>query len=114
MRKELKVFNIIWLGQSLSLLGSKMSLFALGIWIWQLTGNATDLALFGFFAQVPQIFMLFISGTIVDRWNRKLLIIAADCVIGVLTIMLLILYSTNHLQILHLYLSLAIMGFFNL
>ena len=44
MRKELKVFNIIWLGQSLSLLGSKMSLFALGIWIWQLTGNATDLA----------------------------------------------------------------------
>ena len=112
MRKELKVFNIIWLGQSLSLLGSKMSLFALGIWIWQLTGNATDLALFGFFAQVPQIFMLFISGTIVDRWNRKLLIIAADCVIVVLTIMLLILYSTNHLQIWHLYLSLAIMGFF--
>lgn len=113
MKKEFKIFAIVWFGQTISMLGSKMSRFAFGIWVWQLTGQATDLALFGFFTQLPQIFMFLISGTIVDRWNRKLLIIATDCVIGVFTIMLLTLYLTNHLQIWHLYLSQGIIGIFD-
>jgi hypothetical protein len=46
-------FTIIWIGQVISLLGSAMTGFALTIWAWQITGQATALALVGFFAFAP-------------------------------------------------------------
>jgi hypothetical protein len=39
-------FTLIWFGQLVSLLGTGMSRFALTIWAWELTGNATALAPF--------------------------------------------------------------------
>ncbi|PSB06391.1 hypothetical protein C7B62_22955 [Pleurocapsa sp. CCALA 161] len=96
----------------ISMIGSSMTWFAVSIWIWQLTGRATDLALFGFFSQLPQIFTYLISGTIVDRTNRKLLMIVGDLMTGVITIILAVLYFGGHLQIWHLYLTAAIAGIF--
>jgi MFS transporter, DHA3 family, macrolide efflux protein len=111
-KSNLKTFSIIWFGQTISMLGSNMTGFAFSIWVWNLTGQATDLALFGFFSRLPQIFMSPIFGAIVDRWNRQLLMIAGDLMTGILTIIVLILYSTDLLQIWHLYLVVAIAGIF--
>lgn len=111
-QRSFRTFAFIWFGQMISMIGSSMTWFAVSIWVWQLTGRATDLALFGFFSQLPQILMYLISGTIVDRGNRKLLMIVGDLMTGVLTIILAILYFTNHLQIWHLYLTVAIAGIF--
>lgn len=110
--RNFQTFAIIWFGQMISMIGSSMTWFAVSIWVWQLTGRATDIALFGFFSQLPQILMYLISGTIVDRGNRKLLMIVGDLMTGVLTIILAVLYFTNHLQIWHLYLTVAIAGIF--
>lgn len=103
--RNLRTFAIVWFGQTISMLGSGMTGFAFSIWVWNLTGRATDLALFGFFSQLPQIFMSLISGAIVDRQNRKMLMIVGDLMTGMLTIIVLIIYSTSHLQIWHLYLG---------
>ncbi|MGD1921520.1 MAG: MFS transporter [Pleurocapsa sp.] len=108
----MRKFSLIWFGQMISMIGSSMTWFAVSIWVWQLTGRATDLALFGFFSQLPQIFMYLFSGTIVDRGNRKLLMIVGDLMTGVLTIILLFLYFSDLLQIWHLYLTVAIAGVF--
>jgi MFS transporter, DHA3 family, macrolide efflux protein len=110
--KNFQIFALIWFGQMISMIGSSMTWFAVSIWVWELTGRATDIALFGFFSQLPQILMYLISGTIVDRGNRKLLMIVGDLMTGVLTIILAILYFTHHLQIWHLYLAVAIAGIF--
>lgn len=110
--RNLRTFAIVWFGQTISMFGSGMTGFAFSIWVWNLTGHATDLALFGFFSQLPQIFMSLISGSIVDRWNRKMLMIVGDLITGMLTIIVLIIYSTSHLQIWHLYLAVAIAGVF--
>jgi MFS transporter, DHA3 family, macrolide efflux protein len=110
--RNFQTFALIWFGQMISMIGSTMTWFAVSIWVWELTSRATDLALFGFFSQLPQIFMYLISGTIVDRGNRKLLMIVGDLMTGVLTIILLFLYSSDHLQIWHLYLAVAIAGIF--
>lgn len=110
--ENLRTFGIVWFGQTISMLGSGMTRFAFSIWVWKLTGHATDLALFGFFSQLPQIFMSLISGSIVDHHNRKLLIISGDFMTGILTIIVLILYSTNYLQIWHLYLVIGMAGIF--
>jgi len=48
MFRDLRGFIIIWGGQVFSMIGSQMTQFAMGIWAWEKTGQATPLALVGF------------------------------------------------------------------
>ncbi len=109
----MRAFLIVWFGQLVSLLGSAMTQFALTIWAYQLTGSATALALVGFFSFGPAILFSPFAGALVDRWNRKLVMMLSDLGAGVSTIAILILYSTGNLQIWHLYVAGAINGVFN-
>ena len=95
-------FSIVWFGQLISMLGSGMTRFALTIWIWQETGEATALAIVGVFSFAPGILLSPIAGAIVDRVSRKRVMIASDLGAGLSTVALLILYSTGGLEIWHL------------
>ena len=103
---------ILWCGQIVSAIGSAMTRFALTIWVWQLTGEVTTIALFSFFYQLPLIFVSLFAGVIVDRYNRKYLIILGDTSAILCTIIIGLLYGTNSLQIWHLYALIAISGCF--
>ncbi|MCX5976559.1 MAG: MFS transporter [Coprothermobacterota bacterium] len=105
-------FFIVWAGQFFSLFGSNMTRFALTIWAYQITGQATSLAMMAFFTFGPEVFMSPIAGALVDRWNRKLTMALSDIAIGVTTIVILVLFLTGNLQIWHLYLLGAIAGIF--
>jgi MFS transporter, DHA3 family, macrolide efflux protein len=105
-------FSVIWVGQVLSLIGTAMSNFALTIWAFEQTGRATDLALIGFFFLVPLLIVSPIAGAIVDRHDRKMMMMISDLAAGLVTIGILILYTTDVLQIWHLYVSAAISGVF--
>jgi MFS family permease len=105
-------FTVIWFGQVLSLLGTSMVQFALTIWVWQVTGEATALALVGFFAFAPLILVSPIAGVLVDRYNRKHVMMVADFAAGVPTIALLLLYLTGNLQVWQLFITSAIAGIF--
>ena len=89
-------FTIIWVGQFLSLLGTGISRFAITLWAWELTGQATALALAAFFAFAPSIVMTPIAGALVDRWyrQRKLVMMISDLAAGVSTIALLLLSTS--------------------
>lgn len=50
-------FTVIALGQLVSLLGTGMTRFAITIYAWQITGEATALALVGFFAFGPTVLL---------------------------------------------------------
>lgn len=105
-------FSIIWIGQIVSLLGTNMTGFALTIWAYELTGSATALALVGFFFVTPMLLFSPLAGAIVDRYDRKLMMMISDLASGLATIAILILYLTDHLQIWHLYITGAFQGFF--
>ncbi len=105
-------FTIIWAGQLVSLLGSGMTTFAVSIWAWQETGQATALALAGFFGFGPTILLSPFAGAIVDRYNRKLVMMLSDLGAGLATIALLILYTSGRLEIWHIYLANAFAGAF--
>ncbi|NWG11615.1 MFS transporter [Candidatus Bathyarchaeota archaeon] len=105
-------FTVIWIGQMFSLLGTTMSQFAISIWVWQITGEATALALVGFFSFTPLILMSPIAGVLVDRYNRKKIMMIADFAAGVPTIAILLLYVTGNLQVWHLFVTGAIAGAF--
>jgi MFS family permease len=101
----MRAFIFIWIGQFVSLLGTGMSRFALTIWAFQITGEATALALVGFFSFAPSIVISPIAGALVDRWNRKLVMILSDLAAGLMTIVVLLLYATGNLEIWHLYVT---------
>jgi MFS family permease len=100
----MRTFTIIWFGQFVSTIGSYMTEFAIVIWAWEVTGSATALTLVGFFTQLPRIFTTLFAGIIVDRFNRKYLMMIGDAVAVISTVTLLLLYTANDLQIWHLYL----------
>ncbi|MFG6101393.1 MFS transporter [Leptothoe sp. EHU-05/26/07-4] len=108
----MQTFLIIWLGQFASLLGSEMTNFAITIWAWDVTGKATPLALILVVTQIPRLLISPFAGIWVDRFNRKYLMLLGDTLAGLSTIVLLILFTTGHLQIWHLYISSAINGLF--
>ena len=89
-----------------------MTDFALALWAWELTGSATALALVGFFSLLPRIFISIFAGIIVDRVNRKYLMILSDGVAAISTVAILVLHLTGNLAIWHLYLAALITGGF--
>lgn len=105
-------FLVVWAGQVVSLLGTGMTAFALAIWAFETTGQATTLALMGFFSFGPTVLLSPIAGALVDRWNRKLVMMLSDLASGLATIALLLLYATDTLQIWHLYVAGAFSGAF--
>jgi MFS family permease len=105
-------FTVVWIGQVVSLLGTSMSQFALTIWAYEVTGKATTLALVGFFFVTPMLIFSPFAGVIVDRSDRKLMMMVSDLAAGLTTILVLILYVTGNLQIWHLYITAAITGLF--
>jgi MFS family permease len=108
----LRGFVIVWIGQVISLLGTAMSSFGLTIWVYKLTGSATALSLMGFFFVTPMLIISPLAGALVDRSNRKFMMMISDLASGITTIVIFILYVTNTLQIWQLYITSAIMGLF--
>lgn len=111
-RKNMSAFTVIWIGQVFSLLGTSMTRFALTIWAWSITGEATTLALVGFFSYAPTVLLSPFAGALVDRWNRKLAMMLSDLAAGISTIIVLLLFVTGNLQIWHLYVTGAFSGAF--
>ncbi|MBF2029835.1 MAG: MFS transporter [Oscillatoriales cyanobacterium C42_A2020_001] len=106
----MRTFTIIWSGQFVSTVGSYMTEFALILWAWQVTGSATALALVAFFSRLLRIPLTLIAGLIVDRYNRKTLMMIANAISMLCTSAIAVLYFTHQLQIWHLYLTAAIQG----
>ena len=100
-------FGIMSIGQLISMTGTGMTRFAITIFAWQLTGEVTTLALVGFFAFAPAVLLSPIAGAIVDRSNRKLVLMLSDLAAGLMTIVVLILFATDQLQIWHLFVTAA-------
>jgi DHA3 family macrolide efflux protein-like MFS transporter len=82
-----------------------MTAFALTIWAWEITGQATVLALVGFFNFAPTLMVAPFAGALVDRWNRKFVMMLSDLAAVTATIAVLLLYSAGILQIWHLFVT---------
>jgi len=96
-------FFTIWSVQALSLLGSQLVQFALIWWLTKTTGSATVLAMATLVGLVPSIILGPVAGALVDRWNRRVIMIVADAVIAAATVGLAILFWTEFIQIWHIY-----------
>jgi len=105
-------FTSIWIGQVISLIGTALFSFGIGIWLYQQTGLATTITTMLFFSNIPRIVLSPFAGALVDRWNRKLTMMLSDLASGIITIIILLLIRSEMLQIWMLYLLMAISGAF--
>jgi len=105
-------FTVVWFGQLISFLGTSMTQFALTIWAWEKTGEATALALVGFSFVLPYILASPFAGALVDRWDRKLVTMLSDIGSGISTLAVLVLFLSGRLEVWHLYVTSAFSGAF--
>lgn len=113
----MQTFLIIWFGQVISLLGTKLTEFALGFWIlertYQDTGTITQFALTILFMYLPKVIISPLAGVFVDRWNRRHAMIMSDLGTGMITIAILSLVWSDSLAVWHIYLALIVSSSLN-
>lgn len=103
-------FSLVWAGQIVSVLGSNMTHFALTIWAYEETGSATALGAVASSFLLPFLLLSPVAGAMVDRYNRKLMMMVSDLGAVTATVGILILHLTGYLQVWHLYVAAAING----
>jgi len=101
-------FFTIFTGQAFSLFGSALVQFALVWYLTQQTGSATILATATLIGMLPQVLLGPFVGALVDRWNRRLVMIVADGAIALSTLILAGLFWTGLVQIWQIYAILLI------
>ncbi|MGK7874940.1 MAG: MFS transporter [Xenococcaceae cyanobacterium] len=109
----MRIFLLIWLGQIVSLVGSALTEFALGVWVYQKTGSVTQFALISLFIYLPKIIISPLAGALVDRWDRRWAMILSDFVAGLSTLMIMVLVLSDSLEIWHIYLAVVVNSIFN-
>lgn len=107
-----RVFLLIWGGQTLSLVGTSMTRFALLVWAWEVTGRATTLALLLLCQVGATVLLSPLAGVLVDRIDRKRVMILADLGSGLVTVALLALFLGDGLAVWHVYAAAALSGGF--
>ena len=81
-------FFIVWTGQAFSLLGSVLVRFALIWWLTERTGSPMVLTGATIVTVIPRVVFSPITGTLIDRWNRRLVLMVADSSIALATMTL--------------------------
>lgn len=107
-KKGLTTFTLIWIGQVVSLLGSGLTTFALGLWVLRGTESITQYTLIAVIAGLPGLLLAPVAGALVDRWNRKTVLMLADLGSGLITLGIAGLFWTDNLAIWHIYIAAAL------
>lgn len=112
-QKGFRVFLLIWFGQLISLMGSGLTGFALGVYVFQRTGSVTQFALISLFTALPGIIFSPIAGALVDRWSRRWAMIVSDAGAGLCTLVIALLLLGNRLQVWQIYILMALSSTFS-
>ena len=100
---EMRSFLVIWAGQFVSSLGSGLTGFAIPVVVFEKTGSAEAFGLLLFAWMVPALLLAPIAGTLVDRWDRRRVLIAADAGSAVMTLLLASLVLSGRFELWYLF-----------
>lgn len=101
----MRVFSIVWAGQLVSKLGSGLTSFALGVWIYEQTGSATLFAISMLTYSLPFVLTLPFAGILSDRWDRRLVMMLSDSGAGISSLFIAAILLTGELQVWQVYLA---------
>lgn len=105
-----RVFTAVWLGQLVSLIGSGLTTFAVGVWVFEQTGSSLLFALILLFRTLPGLLLSPLAGVLVDRWDRRLVLLVQEWVSLVVTLGLLLMVTSGQLVVWHIYVATAVLS----
>ncbi len=111
--KQLHSFLLLWGSQTVSQLGTAMTDYAVIIWVYSRKGTASSVTLLTVCTFLPTIFFRFLAGSVVDRQNKKRMMLIADLLAACGTLAVFVLHSADLLQIWHLYVINFLLSFMN-
>lgn len=100
------------LAEGISLVGSRCTAFALGIWLFQQTGKTTEILLIPFFQEIAVLLINPFLGMIVDTYSRKALMILADTAQALGSVYLAVSISLGAFSVVILYVVVIFQGAF--
>lgn len=103
-----RTFLLVAVTQLLSMIGTGLTSFALGVWVLQQTGSVTKFATIEAMAVLPMIFALPFAGAAADRFDRRKIMLAADTVAGAMTALLVTQIALGRLELWYIYLFAAV------
>ena len=101
---------IIWLGQMVSGIASSITAVALPIWIFSITDSGAAVGFLEFFYFGAYLLATLFAGILIDRFDRKLMMLAYDFLSLAGLAVLLVLQSAGLLQVWHLYIAAILQG----
>ncbi len=109
-----RAFYVLWFGQTISLIGSGMTCFAQSIFVYtDMGGSITNLMLLAVMAQLPGILISPFSGYLVDKWDRRKVMIIGDTVAALATLTLRLLVVSKSFAIWHMYVIVVVISVAN-
>ena len=103
LSKAMAPFLVLFSGQAFSLFGSRLVQFALVWYLTDQTKSPTVLATASIAALLPQVFIGPFAGVLVDRWNRKTVMIVADTLVALSVLILAFIFTTGRIEVWHIY-----------
>ena len=108
--ESLKRYIILWVSQSISQLGSSMTAFALILWTYEQTGSALSVSIMSFCNYVPYILISIFVGAFVDNHRKKTVMLAADSIAALASLLILAFSMAGTLLAGHIYIFNAVVG----
>lgn len=112
-RRGLRDFFLLYAGQTLSQLGSSMTAFATVIWAYTKSGEVLASSLLAICSTVPYLIVSLLGGAVVDRGNKKRIMLICDTVAAVGSGAILACYWAGCLELWILCLCNVLGGFMN-
>ena len=108
----MKKFMTIWMGELISSIGSGMTAFAIGIYVYQMTKSVALVSVVTLLAYLPTILLSPVGGVLADRYDRRLLMILGDLLSGLGLLYIFICTQTGHIGILPICIGVTISSVF--
>lgn len=99
----MRAFVLLGIGQVFSIFGTSLSSFALGVWVFEQTQSVMQFALVTIFITVPGIVIKPVAGALVDRWDRRAVLIGSDALAALLTVLTFVLVQNGQLTVWYIY-----------
>ncbi|MFW9878511.1 MAG: MFS transporter, partial [Candidatus Thorarchaeota archaeon] len=91
--KTFRTYLFFWSGQLFSVLGSSISQFTIILWLTEITGSTLLLSLSSFLYILPMTIVITFAGVLIDRWNRKKIIMVVDSLQASIMVLIIFLFS---------------------
>ncbi len=108
----MKRFLPLWIGQVISALGSGLTGFGLGVWVYQATGSVSRFAFITLCSVLPGILLAPVAGVLIDRFDRRLVLAVSNLGSAVIVGSIALLLLTGRFEVWHLYGLLSVQSLF--